>query len=116
MNYSPVVLFTYNRYEESMRVLSALSQNLGAEYTDVYVFSNAAVPETPNDKEKVEKVRGGLKEYSDCFRSYTVIYREINRGANENMLYGINRILGEYDRVIVLEDDIVTSPAFLAFI
>jgi len=96
-------------------VLSALSQNLGAEYTDVYVFSNAAVPETPNDKEKVEKVRGGLKEYSDCFRSYTVIYREINRGANENMLYGINRILGEYDRVVVLEDDIVTSPAFLAF-
>ena len=41
--YSPVVVFTYNRFEEIMKVMAALAQNIGADRTDVYVFSNAPV-------------------------------------------------------------------------
>ena len=57
--YSPVVVFTYNRFEEIMKVMAALAQNIGADRTDVYVFSNAPVSEVKGDYQKVQKIRDG---------------------------------------------------------
>lgn len=113
--FSPVVVFTYNRYEEAMKVLSALTKNIGADKTDVYIFSNAPIPGVAEDEEKVAKIRKHLPQFADAFHSYEVIYREKNEGSNANMYDGINRVVKQYGRVIVLEDDILTSPAFLSF-
>lgn len=113
--YSPVVVFTYNRFEEIMKVMAALAQNIGADRTDVYVFSNAPVLEVKGDYQKVQKIRDGLGQFCNTFHTYTVIYREKNEGSNTNMYDGICQVINKYGRVIVLEDDIVTAPAFLPF-
>lgn len=113
--YSPVVVFTYNRYEEIMKVMSALSKNIGADQTDVYVFSNAPILTVEGDEEKVTKIRKGLRGFSDAFHSYSITYREKNEGVNANMYDGIDQVINKYGRVIVLEDDILTAPAFLPF-
>ena len=113
--YSPVAVFTYNRYEEVMRVMSALANNIGAKETDVYVFSNAPVLSVENDVEKVEKIRKGLRRFSSFFHAYTVVCRDENEGSNINMYNGISQVIEQYGRIIVLEDDILTAPSFLSF-
>ncbi len=113
--YSPVAVFTYNRQEEIMRVMSALANNIGAEKTDVYVFSNAPLPNVADDAEKVAEIRDKLQQFSSSFRSYTVVCREKNEGSNANMYAGISQVVEQYGRIIVLEDDILTAPSFLPF-
>lgn len=113
--HSPVAVFTYNRCEEIMRVMSALSKNIGADQTDVYVFSNAPILTVTGDQERVTEIRKGLKQFASAFHSYTIICREKNEGSNANMYDGINQVMNQYGRVIVLEDDILTAPAFLSF-
>lgn len=113
--YSPVAVFTYNRYEQIMRVMSALSNNIGAEATDVYVFSNAPILDIEGDEQKVTRIREELQQFSPFFRSYTVICREKNEGSNVNMYDGISQVVKQYGRIIVLEDDILTAPSFLPF-
>lgn len=113
--YSPVAVFTYNRQEEIMRVMSALANNIGAEETDVYIFSNAPLPSVAGDVEKIAGIRNELQKFSPFFHSYTVVCREKNEGSNANMYDGISQVLGQYGRIIVLEDDILTAPSFLTF-
>lgn len=115
MNYAPVVVFAYNRYEEIVRAMYALSRNIGAQYTDVYIFSNAALSTNINDEYNVTRIRQTLQQFAGYFHSYQIICREVNEGANANMLNGIDYIIKKYGSVIVLEDDILTCPAFLSF-
>lgn len=115
MGLAPVVIFTYNRYEETMQTLRSLSKNDLAKDTDVFVFSNAADPGSEEDKEKIRRLRMYLKRFQGNFGSYTVVERDKNLGANDNMMYGIQEIVDQYGRVIVLEDDIVTARGFLRF-
>ena len=113
--YSPVVVFTYNKYKETMQTMETLSKNTDALKTDVYVFSNAALQDVPGDMEKVNSIREELPRFSSFFHKYEIIFRNKNEGPNKNMLDGIDRIVNQYGRVIVLEDDIITAPAFLSF-
>jgi hypothetical protein len=48
-------------------------------------------------------------------RSVTVIERQTNYGLAHNIIEGVTVVSSRYGRVIVLEDDIVTSPHFLSF-
>lgn len=114
MDYAPVVIFAYNRAAEIRVVMQALAANTLAKKTPVFVFSNAPLPVT-GDTQRVAEVRWELSHYKECFGSYTVIERDENRGANENMLFGISQVVKQYGRVIVLEDDIVTGKSFLTF-
>lgn len=115
MGYAPVVVFSYNRYAEIMRIMEALGNNIGAKDTDVFIYSNAPVPEMDGDVEKVKRIRMDLRKFSKAFHSYQIIERKENKGPNENMMYGIQEVLSRYDRVIILEDDILTARNFLAF-
>lgn len=112
---APVIVFTYNRYYEAMRVMEALSNNLLAKETIVYVFSNAPMEDKIGDDEAVEKVRMGLKEYKKCFKEYHLILRKKNTGSNDNMIDGIGEVVACHGRAIILEDDIVTAKCFLNF-
>ena len=78
MNYAPVVVFAYNRYEEIVRAMYALSRNIGAQYTDVYIFSNAALSTNINDEYNVTRIRQTLQQFAGYFHSYQIICREVN--------------------------------------
>ena len=42
---APVVLFVYNRLDHTMNVIESLKNNILADDTDLYVFSDAAKTE-----------------------------------------------------------------------
>jgi hypothetical protein len=109
---APVVIFTYKRLEHIKQTIESLKANLYADLTDVYVFSDAA--KTVEDEEEVNAVRKYLKVI-DGFKQITIIAREHNWGLANNIIDGVTTIVNRYGKIIVLEDDLVSSKYFLQF-
>jgi hypothetical protein len=49
------------------------------------------------------------------FKSVRIVERERNWGLANSIIDGVTSVLNQYGRIIVLEDDLVTSPHFLAY-
>ena len=111
-NYSPIVLFVYNRQDHTQRTIEALKKNKLANESDLIIFSDA--PKTVTQAEKVGKVRAYIRQI-EGFKSVTVVERETNLGLARSIIDGVTTIVGQYGRIIVLEDDLVTSPYFLTY-
>ena len=110
---APVVLFVYNRLDHTKNVITSLAKNMLADQTDLYVFSDAA--KTENGLEKVNAVREYIRkeDWKSNFKKVTVIEAEENKGLAKSIIGGVTKILEEYGKVIVVEDDLVLSPYFL---
>lgn len=112
VDFAPVALFVYNRPKHTIRTLDALRRNELAEHTDLLVFSDG--PKDSADNGRVDEVRKILDSI-EGFRSTNIIKREANAGLAASVIGGVTRTIEEFGKVIVLEDDLVTSPAFLAY-
>jgi hypothetical protein len=109
---SPIVLFVYNRPEHTRRTVEALSSNVLADQSDLFVYSDAPKDVSANDK--VREVRSFISTIKG-FKSVTIIEREKNWGLAASITDGVTNIVNQYGKIIVLEDDIVTSQYFLKF-
>lgn len=109
---APVALFVYARLEHTRRTVEALLANDYAPYTDLIVFSDAA--RFAADKPLVAEVRDYVEKISG-FNSLCVHYRATNFGLANSIISGVSSVLKSYGRLIVLEDDMVTSPFFLRY-
>lgn len=117
-NVAPVALFVYDRVDNTRRTVKHLLDNTRAAQTDLYVFSDGG-RDTASWK-KVEAVRRYLHEMRDKhegkqLRRITLVERPENFYLERNITEGIAEVLRHHDRIIVLEDDICTSPHFLQF-
>jgi len=112
MNLAPIVLFTYNRPWHTKQTVEALQKNIYAEQSHLFIFSDG--PKTEKDEPKVKEVREYLKTIK-CFKNIEIIERDKNWGLANNIIDGVTKVVNQYGRVIVLEDDLVTSPYFLKF-
>jgi hypothetical protein len=112
MSLAPICLFTYNRLNETKQTIQALQVNYLAQSSDLIIFSDAA----KNDisKDDVNKVRAYISQVSG-FKSVTIIERKQNFGLAKSIIEGVTRIINEYGKIIVMEDDLITSPNFLAY-
>lgn len=109
---SPIALFVYNRPEHTMRTLAALQSNAGASFSDLIVFSDG--PRTSADVAAVNEIREKIKKTTG-FKTLRIIERQKNIGLAESIISGVSEVLAEHETVIVLEDDLVTSPFFLEY-
>ena len=112
MTLAPIVLFVYKRPWHTKQTVEALQKNELANDSDLFIFSDG--PKTERDVEKVKEVRNYIKSIYG-FKKITVIEREKNWGLAANIIDGVTTIINEYGKIIVLEDDLVTSPYFLRF-
>ena len=112
MKLAPVVLFVYNRHGLLRATVEALRRNDLAKESELFIFSDAArIPSHEND---VAKVRKYIKKING-FKKITIIERGRNWGLAKNIIDGVSSIVNKYGRVIVVEDDLVTSRYFLRF-
>jgi len=109
---SPIILFTYARPEHTERTVEALLGNPGVNEHDLIVYSDA--PRTPDKAQAVSAVREFLQTITG-FRSVTIHHRPHNYGLAKSIIEGVTEVLSRYERIIVLEDDMVTSPHFLSY-
>ena len=112
MTKAPVALFAFQRLDHLQRTVDSLLANAGAEATDVVVFSDAA--RVPQQQERVQGVRDYARTIRG-FRSVRVVERATNFGLARSIVDGVGHILASSDTVIVVEDDMVTSPHFLRY-
>ncbi len=109
---APIVLFVYNRPEHTRSTIEALQKNPEARDSTLYIYSDAA--KNQKDDENVGEVRNYIHQVNG-FGDVKVIEREQNLGLANSIIEGVTTLCEHHGRVIVLEDDLVTSPAFLAY-
>ena len=112
MNNAPIALFVYNRPEHTRRTIEALKQNILAKESELIIFSDA--PKSEAHVGKVCEIREYIR-YIDGFKSVTIVEREINLGLARSIIDGVTMIVNKYGCIIVLEDDMETSPHFLTY-
>jgi hypothetical protein len=112
-NLAPVALFVFNRPDHAERTLLTLQQNRLAGATTLYIFCDGPRAGR-NEEAAVNEVRRLAKSAAWCGTVH-VIEREENWGLARSIRSGVDRILSEHERVIVLEDDMETSPGFLSW-
>lgn len=112
---APIVLFTYNRIEHLTNVFLALEENEMARESKLFVFSDGA--KDKKDEVQVNIVRKYLqrKKQNSLFESLEIIESPNNKGVAASVILGVSKIIEEYGKVIVIEDDIVISSDFLRF-
>ncbi|MEA5026329.1 hypothetical protein SDC9_102703 [bioreactor metagenome] len=113
--FAPLVLFVYNRLEHTKKTILALSQNTIAKKTCLYIYSDAA--KNPDSEAKVNRVREYIhsREIEESFMSVTIIEAQQNKGLANSIIEGVSSIISKYKRVIVIEDDNISSKDFLQF-
>ena len=111
-NLAPIVLFVYNRLDHTKQTLEALQKNHLAKESEVFIYSDAA--KNPDIKQAVDEVREYLKTI-DGFKQVSIVEREQNWGLAKSIIDGVTTVVNEYGKIIVLEDDLLTSPYFLMF-
>lgn len=109
---APVALFVYRRLLATKETVTCLQANDWAEHTPLYIFSDGGRDDA--SWADVREVRQYLHTISG-FASVTIIERQRNYYLEENILQGIAYVLERHDRIIVVEDDVCTSPAFLYY-
>jgi hypothetical protein len=110
---SPIVVYTYDRFDHLNQTINALKDNHLAKFSDLFVVSDAA--KDPGKIKQVSKIRDYIDEITG-FKSVNKIFRDVNFGAFDSMVKAEVMVISDYGRVISMEDDIVTSKNFLDFI
>ena len=111
-NLAPIVLFVYNRLDHTKQTIEALQKNDLANESILYIYSDAS--KNVDSVYAVDAVRHYIEKV-DGFKEIKIIYRDENFGLAKSIVDGVTRIVNQYGKVIVLEDDLVTSPFFLEY-
>lgn len=113
--YAPIVLFVYNRPEHTLRTLEALARNDLAEDSTLYIYADG-----PKEGESMELNQpiSDTREYArrtQWCKNVIIVEKESNDGLANSIINGVSEVVNRHGKVIVLEDDIVTSPGFLQY-
>jgi len=112
MSLAPICLFCYNRLDKLQKTVAALQTNYLASDSDLFIFSDG--PKTPQDADAIKMVRNYLNTIQG-FKSVNIRIATNNQGLDPSIISGVTEIVNRFGKVIVVEDDLLTSPFFLQF-
>lgn len=113
--FSPIIIFAFNRLNVLMSTVGSLQSNEESKYSDLFVFVDGARKNKPGEPEKVRAVQEYVKSITG-FKSLHYTFSETNNGLGQSIITGVSKVINEYGRAIILEDDLEVSKNFLAFI
>ncbi|MCU0443811.1 MAG: glycosyltransferase [Microscillaceae bacterium] len=112
---APIALFVYNRPSHTAQCLESLTNNPPAKDSILYIFSDAWRKDaSPEQIAQVKAVRQIIRA-KQWAKEVRIIEHSDNQGLAHNIPKGITQVLQKYDKIIVLEDDLVLSPYFLEY-
>lgn len=112
---APIVLFVYGRPSHTRKTLEALSKNTLAQQSRLFIFCDGAKYGASEDTcAKIAQVRAIAHECQWC-GEVIINEQEHNLGLAASIRNGVSEIIEKYGKIIVVEDDLVTSPAFLSY-
>ena len=108
-DYAPIAFFVYNRPEHTISAPHALKNNELALSSEIIIFSDA--PKSDEDKNKVREVRAIINDLSG-FKNKKNYFERKNFGLYKNFVDGITYVCDNFGKIIVVEDDNITSKYF----
>ena len=111
---TPIAVFAFKRLDTLQKTLSALEQCNGFPGGPIYVFSDAPRESRTAEVGDVLQLRAWVQRWCSLHNAQ-LIEAPVNLGLRESIIVGVTSLLNEYERVIVLEDDIIVSPRFLEY-
>jgi hypothetical protein len=108
--FAPVAVFAYRRTAHLVAVLDSLELCPEFAASPVYVFSDGPRDGATAD---VQAVRTMLTQRKRP--NMTIVESQCNRGLANSIIAGVSELCDRYGRVIVIEDDLVVSPALLGW-
>jgi len=112
---APIALFVYNRPQHTQKVLRALSACEEAKDSELFIFADGAKKDaSKQERDKIKETRNIIRT-SGGFKTKNIVVSERNKGLALSIINGVRHILNKYDKIIVLEDDLVCSPWFLTY-
>ena len=109
---APIALFVYNRPKHTQLTINALLANPEASESIIYIFSDGAKDEF--DVNLVQEVRDYISNL-EGFAEVRIIEQAENIGLAQSIISGVTQILYSHEKIIVLEDDLITSKHFLNY-
>ncbi len=115
MTLAPIALFTYNRPWHTEKVLEALMLNNLADKSNLYIFCDGPKKDvTTEELKKIDEVRLVVRKKNWC-KKVQIIEKNDNIGLSQSVINGVSEIVKKHGKIVVLEDDIVTSKHFLQY-
>lgn len=114
-NLAPIALFAYNRPTHLEACLNALMQNELAAQSSLFIYIDKVEDEL--DIENIKKNKDVIKianEKQWCANCEITIRNE-NFGIEKNIIFAVTELINKYNKVIVLEDDLIVSNSFLTY-
>ncbi len=112
---SPIVLFIYNRPLHTQRVLDGLANNPESKQSILYIFSDGLKENAPlNDLDLINQTRA-VVENESRFKEVIIIKNDKNKGLANSIIDGVNLVLSSFEKIIVIEDDILPQKGFLKY-
>lgn len=111
---APVLLVAFNRPVHFSKTLKALSKNTLAKKTNLYISIDG--PVKSEDKEAQRLIYDNIKLNSYNFLKINIIKNKKNKGLSSNIIESISNVLIKHNKIIVLEDDLISSIRFLEYI
>ncbi len=112
MRPSTIILFTYKRLMHVKETVRSLQRNDLARESELIIVSDG--PKSKKDMESIYPVREYIRTVSG-FKNVSVVEREYNLGLAQSIISGVTEFVKRHGRVIVLEDDMISSPHFLRY-
>ena len=117
-NYAPIVIFAYNRADKLKKLLECLEKNKFTNEMDLYIFVD--IPDKKN--KKYTKYNSEVLEFLKYYEIHCTNFKKINievadyhKGLADSVIYGVSKVINQYGKIIVLEDDLEVSNDFLDY-
>ncbi len=96
-------------------MFESLRKNAEAIDSEITVFCDGPKPNASLEEiQKIEDTRNVARAQTWC-KQLTVVAAEQNKGLANSVIAGVTAIVEKHGRIIVIEDDVILSPFFLAF-
>jgi hypothetical protein len=107
-----IALFAYNRPLHFEKTIISLSKNYNINEFDLYIFIDG--PKNEDDIYKSKIIKKIIKK-TKKFNNINIIESKKNKGLKNSIISGVAKIFESYKKIIVLEDDVLTSRYFINY-
>lgn len=112
---APVIVFSYNRPNHLRQTLETLAKNDLAQESVLYIYCDGAKPSATEEQRQRIVENRNVAHSAEGFKEVFVVEAPHNKGLANSIIDGVTDVINEYGKVIVLEDDLLTSPFFLDY-
>ncbi len=111
MPFTPIILFVYNRCDHAIKTLEGLMKNPEFTESPLYIYCDG--PKQDMDIPAVQAARDAIR--ARALPNMVLVEREDNLGLGDSIIKGVTEVCHKHGRAIVIEDDLLVSRHYLAY-